>query len=53
MGLDTMSSCFNVIGKLLGDKGTDQLNFNSLKPAGVSLLNFQPEGMSAANSLME
>lgn len=38
---------------MLGDKVTDQLHFNSLKPAGVSLLKFQPEGISAANSLVE
>lgn len=48
-----MSPCLKIIGKLLGDKVTDQLHFNSLKPAGVSLLKFQPEGISAANSLVE
>lgn len=31
----------------------DQLHFNSLKPAGVSLLKFQPKGISAGNSLVE
>lgn len=48
-----MSSCFKIIGKLPGDKVTDQLHFNSLKPAGVSLLKFLPEGMSAANRLVQ
>lgn len=48
-----MSSCFKIIGKLLGDKVMDQLHFNSLKPAGVSLLKFQPKGISTANSLVE
>lgn len=33
-----MSSCYEIIGKLLGDKVTDQLHFNSLEPAGVPLL---------------
>lgn len=48
-----MSSCFKIIGKLLGDKVTDQRYYNSLKPAGDSLLKFEPEGISSANSLVE
>lgn len=31
---------------------TDQCYLNSLKPAGLSLLKFQPEGISLANSLV-
>lgn len=39
--------------KLLADKGTDQCYLNSFKPAGLSLLKFQPGGISLANSLVE
>lgn len=41
------------MSKWLDDKVMDQLHFHSLKPAGVSLLKIQPEGISVTNSLVE
>lgn len=54
MGYNTVCPyILRLLAEILGDKGTDQCYLNSLKPAGLSLLKFQPEGISLAKSRVE